>query len=119
MATSVKVLKTTTYPESERILRETRNELIRRLDQQQREAVPDRSPDDEGAEASRNLFEHLNFDTVERERKLLKEIDAALERIKEGSYGTCEGCGKEIATRRLRAVPWARYCLVCAERGER
>jgi RNA polymerase-binding transcription factor len=118
MATSVKVLKTS-YAELERLLRETREELLERSDQHQREAVPDRSPDDEGAEAARNLLEHLSFDTVERERKLLKEIDAALERIKDGSYGTCERCGKEIAMRRLRAVPWARYCLICAEQGER
>jgi RNA polymerase-binding transcription factor len=118
MATSVKVLRTSNT-ELERLLRENREELLRQLDQHQREAVPDRTPDDEGAEATRNLLEHLSFDAVERERKLLKEIDAALERIKEGTYGTCEHCGTEIALRRLRAVPWARYCLICAEHGER
>jgi RNA polymerase-binding transcription factor len=114
MATSVKVLRTSNA-EFDRMLRARREQLLRHLDQLQREAVPDRTPDDEGDEAARNLLEHLSFDAVERERKLLKEIDAALERIKDGSYGTCERCGKEITLRRLRAVPWARFCLICAE----
>ena len=41
----------------------------------------------------------------------LGEIDAALQRIEEGSYGVCEVCGKPIGAERLSAIPWARLCI--------
>ena len=41
----------------------------------------------------------------------LAEIDAALRRIDEGTYGTCEFCGEPIGAGRLRALPWARLCI--------
>jgi RNA polymerase-binding transcription factor len=44
-------------------------------------------------------------------RETLVEIDAALQRIQDGSYGTCEGCGKPIGAARLTAIPWARLCI--------
>ena len=45
----------------------------------------------------------------------LKEVEAALGRLRSGDYGTCEGCEDRISDRRLNAVPWARYCLACQE----
>ncbi len=48
------------------------------------------------------------------ERKILAEIDEALRRIEEGTYGTCEGNGEPIPKARLNAIPWARYCVACA-----
>jgi len=39
------------------------------------------------------------------------EIDAALRRIEDGSYGVCELCGKPIGEQRLAAIPWARLCI--------
>ena len=44
-------------------------------------------------------------------RDTLIEIDAALQRIQDGSYGICEGCGKPIGASRLSAIPWARLCI--------
>ena len=41
----------------------------------------------------------------------LGEIDAALQRIEDGSYGVCEVCGKPIGAERLSAIPWARLCI--------
>ena len=48
------------------------------------------------------------------ERKMLSEIDDALGRIEEGTYGICEGNGEPIPKPRLNAIPWARYCVPCA-----
>ncbi len=45
----------------------------------------------------------------------IKAIDAALERLKRGEYGICEECDEPISAKRLRAVPWTRYCLHCQE----
>ena len=52
---------------------------------------------------------------VDGERKLLMEIDSALDRIENGKYGICEGSGKPIPKARLEAIPWARYCVEYAQ----
>jgi len=48
------------------------------------------------------------------ERKILVEIDDALSRIENGTYGICEADDEPIPKARLRAIPWARYCVRCA-----
>jgi len=52
------------------------------------------------------------------ERELLRDIDGALARLDSGSHGHCEPCGSQIPEARLKAVPWARYCIDCQERVE-
>ncbi len=54
----------------------------------------------------------------DRERKLLKKIDQALERITEGTFGLCERCGEEIGIERLNARPMTTYCINCKTRLE-
>jgi len=46
---------------------------------------------------------------------LLREIDEALERIEDGTYGICLECDEPISPKRLEAVVWARYCVRCQE----
>jgi len=52
------------------------------------------------------------------ERDLLRDIDAALERVDAATYGECQHCATRIPAARLKAVPWARYCVVCQEQVE-
>jgi DnaK suppressor protein len=47
-------------------------------------------------------------------RRELAEIEAALLRIQEGRYGTCQSCGGPMGLQRLRAIPEARYCVACS-----
>ncbi len=47
-------------------------------------------------------------------RRELADIDAALLRIQEGRYGTCQSCGGPMGLQRLRALPEARYCVGCS-----
>lgn len=51
-------------------------------------------------------------------RQELALIRAARDRIDRGQYGFCERCGEEIATARLRALPFAQYCIDCVEETE-
>ena len=51
---------------------------------------------------------------MDSERKLIAEIDEALNRIKNDTYGICEVDGEPIPKLRLEAIPWIRCCLVCA-----
>lgn len=46
---------------------------------------------------------------------LLREIDEALARMNDGSYGTCQECGDAISLKRLEALPWALFCVSCQE----
>lgn len=55
----------------------------------------------------------------DRDREKLSEIEDALERLKDNSYGTCEECGEPIAEDRLRALPSTRVCVECMSKMER
>jgi len=52
------------------------------------------------------------------ERQLLQMVETALDRIRQGSFGECISCGKEINAKRLEAVPWTRHCIECQEKLE-
>lgn len=56
---------------------------------------------------------------MDSERKLLEQINEALQRIEDGRYGICEGGGELIPRKRLEAVPWAKYCVDCANLVEK
>ena len=56
---------------------------------------------------------------VIRESRELQDIEAALARIADGSYGVCTDCGEEIGPARLKAYPAAERCLPCQEKSER
>jgi len=55
----------------------------------------------------------------DRERKLIKKIDAAISRIDSGKFGLCEVCGKSIGEKRLKARPVATLCIACKEAQEK
>ena len=67
---------------------------------------------DEIQAASQRALAVCNLD---REFNHLREARAALHRIKEGSFGTCQECDEDIHPKRLAAVPWATFCIRCQE----
>jgi DnaK suppressor protein len=69
--------------------------------------------------ASEERDREINFILSDRERVKLKQIDDALERMDDGSYGVCESCGLEIAEERLEAMPFSRLCRDCQQDEER
>lgn len=68
--------------------------------------------------ASENQAEDMMLDLIANQGRNLAEIDAALERVRQGTFGSCEGCGKAINRERLNAIPYARYCIGCAQEAE-
>jgi RNA polymerase-binding protein DksA len=60
----------------------------------------------------------LDYTLEENAEHVLADIDAALQRIEDGSYGTCTNCGRQIAPERLEARPWATLCIDCQRQRE-
>ncbi len=69
--------------------------------------------------ASEERDREINFILSDRERVKIKQIDDALARLDDGSYGVCESCGLEIAEERLQAMPFSRLCRDCQQDQER
>lgn len=81
------------------------------------------APERLGYESADTAREELDRDILwaelEAENNRLFEIDAALNRIRAGTYGTCEATGEPIGAARLRVIPWTRYCHDAAEAAEK
>jgi DnaK suppressor protein len=69
--------------------------------------------------ASEERDREISFILSDRERVKIKQIDDALARLDEGSYGVCEACGLEIGEERLEAMPFTRLCRDCQQDQER
>jgi DnaK suppressor protein len=67
---------------------------------------------------SDNYEQEFNLGLIESEDQVLREIEEALDRIEEGTFGTCEECGKPIKKARLKAVPHAKFCIDCKREEE-
>jgi len=102
-------------------LLEKRREILRNVNEFQDEALKQSRLDASGDLSSMpihmadlgtdNYEQEFALGLMDSERKLLKEIDDALARIERGTYGICEGTNKPILKARLKAQPWARYCV--------
>jgi DnaK suppressor protein len=106
-------------------------QIRKKLEQQRAEILPflsrlereTRSLDEDAAQDSAdrcviNLSKESLFERSSQRRTLLRLIEAALERIYDGSFGVCIGCGEHIQVRRLQALPWTQFCLSCQEEIE-
>lgn len=69
--------------------------------------------------ASSSYQKEFLFHQSSNDRQLLQMVEAALGRIREGTFGECISCGNEINIKRLEAVPWTRYCIECQEKLEK
>jgi DnaK suppressor protein len=102
-------------------LLETKARLLNEIDSElkaEREGNKDEGMDAYDL-ASEERDREINFILSDRERVKLKQIDDALERIADASYGVCESCGLEIAEERLSAMPFTRLCRDCQQDQER
>lgn len=102
------------------MLEERRVQLIASIDERRgQERDTGREVGDEMDEASTEGVSSMTSKLLERDVQLLNEIDRALARMHEGTYGLCEGTGEPIGYSRLRLRPWARYSVGYQEELER
>ncbi|MGZ3653566.1 MAG: TraR/DksA family transcriptional regulator [Bdellovibrionota bacterium] len=74
---------------------------------------------DEADLTSVELSQGIVFTLREKEQKTLAEIDEALQRMEDGSYGHCEECDEQIGAKRLEIFPTARLCITHQEEEEK
>jgi len=107
----------TDYSAFEKKLHELRNEMTSRISAIDKDVRHREEPVEK--DFAEQVTQGENDDVLNaldgEARVTVQKIDAALLRIKEGTYGTCGGCGKPIDKKRLEAVPYATLCIGCAE----
>jgi len=114
-------LTAATIEHFKQILLQKRREIITNVNEMEDEALKQSRLDASGDLSSMpihmadigtdNYEQEFALGLMDSERKLLREIDDALQRIEDKTYGICEGTGKPIRKARLEAQPWARYCV--------
>lgn len=100
---------------------EERQQQLRRTvsrTEQDGRSIDEMSAQDIADRAASSYNKEFLFHQSNNERQLLQMVEGALNRIREGSFGQCISCGKEINPKRLEAVPWTRHCIECQERLE-
>lgn len=107
------------------VLLQKRRELLGDIDSMESEALKSQSgslshlPQHMAEQGSETYEQSLSLDLAAADRVLLREIEAALVRIRERTYGLCERTGKPISKDRLSELPWARYSIEAAREMER
>jgi DnaK suppressor protein len=61
----------------------------------------------------------LAIRNLDRDSAMLRQMNKALARIADGSYGVCLNCEEDISAKRVAAVPWAAFCIRCQEQADR
>src|SRR5213080_3619789 len=92
---------------------------LNRTAQDGREADVDAAAADVADRAASSYNKEFLFHQSNNDRQLLQMVEGALDRIREGNFGECISCGKEINPKRLEAVPWTRHCIECQEKLEK
>jgi DnaK suppressor protein len=100
-----------------RILEERQSELAKVL--RNREGIAIEKSADALDEVQHASERELAIRNLDRDSHLLRNVRSALQRMAEGSYGTCLRCEEDISPKRLDAVPWAGYCIRCQELADR
>jgi len=100
---------------------ETRQHELRRMvsrTEQDGRTTDEDSAQDIADRAASSYTKEFLFHQSNNDRQLLQMVEKALSRIREGNFGECISCGKEINPKRLEAVPWTRHCIECQEKAE-
>lgn len=96
-----------------RVLEAKRKELL--PTSADREEIQIEKAADEFDQLQLAMNRELAIATLDREASLLKHVESALTRIARGGFGTCLLCEEDIPEKRLKALPWAAYCVPCQE----
>ena len=116
------VAESSRYDELKAMLETRRRELVREVRVKIRDARTDsileRDVLDQGESSEVDIQDAIGFALIQMKAETLDKIDAALQRLGEGTFGDCVECGAEISGPRLRALPFAVRCRDCEQARE-
>ena len=115
------VKKTTNLPD----IKQLRDELIEiktKILSDIKTQIPDELTKDIGDEiddVTQTIEKEMTFDLSSNQKTILKDVDSALKKIENNTYGICELCKRPIEIKRLKAIPYTRYCMSCRQKQDR
>ncbi|MFP4332361.1 MAG: RNA polymerase-binding protein DksA [Campylobacterales bacterium] len=103
------------------MLEERKKQILNNIESVQKELseISEFDGGDEADVASRSTNSILEVALSKQQKKELEDIEDALLKIKNGSYGVCEMCEEPVGTQRLKVKPQAKYCITCREIAEK
>jgi len=99
--------------ELKKILVSKKNDLLKTVKDKQQKDMQEPNVGDEVDAAGDSEEKELIFGLSDNEKVTLTSIDAAIKKMQNGKYGLCENCSAKIPVERLKAMPYARYCMKC------
>jgi len=100
-------------------LLQLKEEAAARLKDKKNMDMPEAEVGDPIDDASRSLDKEILFELSGNAHNTIEQIEAALRKIDKGIYGICEYCRQPIPKKRIKALPFARYCVNCQHSNER
>lgn len=99
-------------------LMEMKEDAVTRLKDKKNLDMPEAEVGDPIDDASKSLDKEILFELSGNSHNTIEQIEAALRKIDKGIYGTCEYCRQPIPKKRIKALPFARYCVNCQHSKE-
>ncbi|MFH1378860.1 MAG: TraR/DksA family transcriptional regulator [bacterium] len=99
-------------------LSEKREDLLKLVNNSRKNDEAETTVGDEADIASESIEKEMIFELNDNERLMLDSIEAALRKIENATFGQCDQCKKKIGKERLKAIPFARFCIQCQSRVE-
>jgi len=104
--------------ELKKTLTERKNDLLKAVDHKKQKDLQEPIVGDEIDAAGDSEEKELIFGLTDNEKVMLDSIESALHKMEHDNYGICERCTTKIPTERLKAMPYARYCIQCQPKFE-
>ena len=101
------------------MLGKMKDSISKTMEEKKKLDLPEIEVGDAIDQASQSLEKEILFELSDSEMTDLGDIEAALRKIENGTYGLCEHCKRPIEKKRVKALPSARYCLTCQNGSEK
>ncbi len=100
-------------------LSEMKTDIAKNVEDKKNLDMPEPEVGDSIDQATQSLDKEILFELSDNERKILRNIEAAMRKMEKGDYGLCEHCKNIIEKKRIKALPSARYCITCQSGSEK
>ncbi|OIO08238.1 MAG: hypothetical protein AUJ52_08695 [Elusimicrobia bacterium CG1_02_63_36] len=101
------------------LLIEQRQRIMQAMNSAQKIEIVGGDVGDEADQAGMNIERELQFELSDNGRTTLDQIEGALRKMEKGTFGQCEQCRLPIEIARIKALPFARYCIQCQNTSEK